>query len=99
MRVLTVGNMYPPHHLGGYELIWEDAVRHLRSDGSTVRVLTTDFHRPETPSSAESDGLNDVHRELDWYWKDHAWPKMSISQRLRLERSNAATLERHLDDF
>src|SRR3954453_14146349 len=99
MRVLTVGNMYPPHHLGGYELIWEDAVRHLRSEGSTVRVLTTDFRRPEAPDSGESDRTNDVHRELGWYWKDHAWPRLSIPERLRLERRNAATLERHLAEF
>ena len=26
MRVLCVGNMYPPHHLGGYELVWQGAV-------------------------------------------------------------------------
>ena len=25
MRVLTVGTMYPPHHLGGYELLWQAA--------------------------------------------------------------------------
>jgi hypothetical protein len=26
VRVLCVGNMYPPHHLGGYELAWQGAV-------------------------------------------------------------------------
>jgi glycogen(starch) synthase len=91
--------MYPPHHLGGYELIWEDAVRHLRSGGSTVRVLTTDFRRPEEPEGTDSDRSGDVHRELGWYWKDHAWPRMSLPARLRLERRNTATLERHLADF
>jgi glycogen(starch) synthase len=91
--------MYPPHHLGGYELIWEDAVRHLRAEDRTVRVLTTDFRRPEEPDASESDRANDVHRELGWYWKDHGWPKLSIPERLRLERGNAAILERHLAEF
>jgi glycosyltransferase involved in cell wall biosynthesis len=91
--------MYPPHHLGGYELIWEDAVSHLRSEGSTVRVLTTAFRRPQEPASSEADRAGDVHRELGWYWKDHAWPRLSIPERLRLERRNAAILERHLAEF
>ena len=36
MRVLTVGNMYPPHHLGGYELMWRSSVEHLRAVGHEV---------------------------------------------------------------
>src|SRR5829696_825031 len=31
MRVLTVGNMYPPHALGGYELTWRSSVADLRA--------------------------------------------------------------------
>src|SRR3954452_19160755 len=38
MRVLTVGNMYPPHHYGGYELVWHSAVEHLRSRGHEVEA-------------------------------------------------------------
>jgi glycogen(starch) synthase len=100
VRALTVGNMYPPHHLGGYELVWRDAVRHLRSRGWTVRVLTTDFRRPDPPDGdGEADGSGDVHRELEWYWKDHQWPKMRVRERVGLERRNAAALEHHLDEF
>src|SRR3954454_17361355 len=99
MRVLTVGNMYPPHHLGGYEVIWNEAVGHLRSEGWEVRVLTTDFRRPEEPDSTETDRAGDVHRELGWYWKEHAWPKMSVRERVRLERRNAVVLERHVSEF
>ena len=33
--------MYPPHHLGGYELVWQRAVQALRAAGHGVRVLTT----------------------------------------------------------
>ena len=39
MRVLCVGNMYPPHHLGGYELVWQGAVQALRAAGHGGRVL------------------------------------------------------------
>lgn len=39
MKILTVGNLYPPNHLGGYELMWEAAVEELRRRGHDVRVL------------------------------------------------------------
>ena len=42
-----MGNMYPPHHFGGYELVWRSAVEHLRRAGHEARVLTTDLRTPE----------------------------------------------------
>jgi glycogen synthase len=68
VRILTIGNMYPPHHLGGYELIWRSAVRHHRAAGHDVRVLTTDVRFGE---AAERDDPQ-CFRELRWYWKDAA---------------------------
>jgi glycogen synthase len=96
MRALTVGNMYPPQHLGGYELVWQEAVRYLRGRGHEVRVLTSDFRRDGV---VESEPEEDLHRELRWYWSDHGWPAIPIRERLRLERHNADALERHLSDF
>src|SRR4051794_38977705 len=46
VRLLAVGNMYPPHHLGGYELIWQAAMSEAIRRGHAVRVATTDFRRP-----------------------------------------------------
>ena len=95
VRILAIGNMYPPHHLGGYELIWRSAVRHHRATGHDVRVLTTDtrFGEPGEPDDP------DCFRELRWYWRDHGWPRQSPAARLRLERANARTLRRHFEDF
>jgi len=87
--------MYPPHHLGGYELVWQGAVRALRQAGHGVRVLTTDFRLPERAGSEE----NEVHRELRWYWRDHRFPRLSPWARAGLERHNAAVLQRHLGDW
>ena len=84
--------MYPPHHLGGYELIWQAAMREAVERGHDVRVVTTDFRREG--ASGGDDPC--VHRELRWYWRDHAWPSMRPERRLRLERHNARTLERHI---
>src|SRR3954452_21622180 len=94
VRVLAVGNMYPPHHLGGYELVWRSAVRHLRSLGHDVRVLTTDFRLPD-PTEPEDD---DVHRELRWWWRDHAFPHLSPRECLQIARHNARVLTRRLEN-
>jgi glycogen synthase len=92
VRVLCVGNMYPPHHLGGYELVWQSAVSHLRSRGDRVEVLTTGFRRPEV-SGPDEPGL---HRELRWWWRDHEFPRRSGPGRLALELHNRRVFVRRL---
>jgi glycogen(starch) synthase len=86
--------MYPPHHFGGYELVWRSAMRHLERRGHEVRVLTTDV----STTTTEPDDSH-VRRELRWYWRDHDFPQMSRLERVRLERANARVLERELRDF
>ncbi|MEX2194889.1 MAG: glycosyltransferase family 4 protein [Thermoleophilaceae bacterium] len=95
MRILAIGSMYPPHYLGGQELLWRDAVRHQRAAGHDVRVLTTDYRRDDAGEELD----DDVHRELRWYWRDHAWPHLSRLERLALERHNARVLDRHLAEL
>lgn len=96
MRILTVGNLYPPHHFGGYELIWQSGVAHMRHAGHEVRVLTTDFRRAD--GSAARDEEPGVFRELGWYWVDGEFPRRSPQERLALERRNCRVLDRHLDE-
>ncbi len=90
-----MGNMYPPHHLGGYEVTWRAAMRHLREAGHEVRVLTTDFHHAGVGEADDPD----THRELRWYWREHAWPRFGWRERVELERFNATLLARHLAAF
>ena len=96
MRILTAGNLYPPHHLGGYELVWQASVRALRDAGHEVRVLCAS-DRFEASAGAPEDP--DVHRELRWYWRDHEFPRQPPRERLALERHNQAVLMRHLDEL
>lgn len=93
-RILTVGNMYPPHHLGGYELMWRSSVHQLRDAGHEISVLTTDYRRDEPEWEGED---ADVHRDLRWYWADHDFPRLSWRERLRLERHNLVALNGHLE--
>jgi glycogen(starch) synthase len=93
MRVLSVGNMYPPSSVGGYELVWQSAVAHLRRSGHKVRVLTSDYR-------VDAGGTErDVYRELRLYWSDHRFPRLSLRQRLRLEQANAGVFNAHLREF
>ena len=96
MRVLTVGSLYPPHHLGGYEVLWRSSVCELRNRGHRARVLTTDFRLDGSAGELEDD---DVHRELRWYWREHDFPRLPVRGRLELERHNAGVLERHLREI
>ncbi|MBI1290653.1 glycosyltransferase [bacterium] len=41
MRVLILSNLYPPHVLGGYEILCEQVVRRLVDRGHEVEVLTS----------------------------------------------------------
>lgn len=95
MRILTVGNMYPPHALGGYELTWRSAVVHLRRRGHEVRVLTSDYRNP----GGDGEEDPDVHRELQWYWRDHAFPRLGLRERQALERHNARVFDRHVGEL
>lgn len=90
MRILTVGNMYPPHHQGGYEQDWAAGVAALRSAGHEVDVLVSDHREPGVDATAEPG----VHRELRWYWHAHEFPQRSLRECLAIERHNAAVFER-----
>ncbi len=78
MRVLSVGNGYPPHHHGGYELIWRSAVEHLRDQGHEVGVLTTD-----TLTDATEPDPPGVVRTLRWDLKGGEFepPVSSVARR------------------
>ncbi len=97
MRILAIGNLYPPQHVGGYELAWQSAMRHAQALGHRIRVLASDYIKN---ADLEEDDP-DVHRTLRWYWdlERYEFPRLSLPARLRLERHNAAELRRHLTEF
>jgi glycosyltransferase involved in cell wall biosynthesis len=86
--------MYPPHHFGGYELVWRAAMRELESRGHEVLILTGDLDT----GASEADDPN-VRRELGLYWRPHEVPPLGPLARLRHERRNARVLDRHLEAF
>lgn len=95
MRVLTVGNMYPPHHQGGYEQDWAAGVAALRAAGHDVQVLVSDHREPGVGDVDEPD----IFRDLRWYWHEHEFPKRSFREALAIERHNAAVLAQRIKAF
>jgi glycosyltransferase involved in cell wall biosynthesis len=94
MRLLCVGNRYPPWSRGGYEVIWAGAVSSLRVAGHEVRVLTTVPDPSDEPAARDAEP--DVHRDLRWYWREHRFPRLGLRACLALERANGLVLERHV---
>jgi len=41
MRLLTISNFYPPHHVSGYAMLCSDVVESLRARGHEATVLTS----------------------------------------------------------
>ena len=94
MRVLHVGNMYPPHHFGGYELVWRAAVEHLDRCGHESRILTTDTRVKTTAADDPR-----AHRELHWHLRGARFQRLSRRAVLRMTRHNHRALSRHLSEF
>jgi glycosyltransferase involved in cell wall biosynthesis len=87
--------MYPPHHLGGYELTWHSWVRHARELGHEVRVLASEFG--VDGADAAFPGDDGVVRALRSYWRDNAFPNLPLRARLAVERRNQAELTDELE--
>jgi len=45
LKILVLTNLYPPHHIGGYELICRAVVDNLAVRGHDLHVLTSDHRR------------------------------------------------------
>jgi glycogen(starch) synthase len=61
VKILVVSDVYPPHHVGGYELGCRDVADKLRARGHDVQVLTSTF-RINNSSGSEPD----VERSLQF---------------------------------
>jgi glycosyltransferase involved in cell wall biosynthesis len=93
MRILVLSDLYPPHFIGGYELICKDVADELKRRGHSVRVLTSTFgvQRPTVEGN--------IYRLLDFRPDDVGFgrrviPKLSVS-----EFKNNRTLKLQIRDF
>ena len=70
--LLVVTNLYPPHTLGGYELLCREYVAWLRSQGHGVTVITSTYGLAAGVDGGEEEGPSGerVIRTLDFHWHD-----------------------------
>jgi len=73
MKLLFLSNFYPPHKIGGYEMLCQEVLEALRVRGHSATVLTSTY-------GVESEVSEDfVHRQLalesdlQYYQIKHAW--------------------------
>jgi len=97
VRILAVSLLYPPHNLGGYELICDGVMRAALARGHELRILASDFHAPGVRERDELPVARTLRSYLDAS-AERAQP-LTAAQRLQLERANAAVMERTLREF
>lgn len=80
MRILIISNLYPPHFLGGYEILCSQVVKLLSERGHKILVLTSNHKNPEVKAEqAESDVL----RKLRLYCPFASKASLQPFQRLK----------------
>jgi glycogen synthase len=97
MKILTVGLLYPPHSLGGYELVCQGVMRASQARGHDVRVITSNYRKQGVDEPDELSVDRTLHSYLDV--TAQRVPALGPMQRLALERANAAELERCIREF
>jgi len=94
MRILVLSAWYPPHHLGGYELACESAVRGLRERGHELLVLSSGYR------TVYGEGRTDeARRELNLFWDDGEWRRPGLAGGVRAAREDLASFRRAIDEF
>lgn len=64
MRILIIGNLYPPHSLGGYEILCQQIVQGFSRLGHQLQILTSNWAAPGVQSDAAFDEQVKVVRSL-----------------------------------
>lgn len=78
MKMLFVSAYYPPHHLGGYEMLCHEVATHLTARGHRVTILTSTYRATASQKEPgvhrrlklESDGHYYKPRQVLRYWAD-----------------------------
>lgn len=73
MNVLFLSNMYPPHVIGGYEALCQEAVEGFAKRGHRVSVLTSTYGYEREFSEGNIHRLLSLEGDLQFYKMRHAW--------------------------
>jgi len=73
MNVLFLSNMYPPHVIGGYEALCQEAVEGFAQRGHRVSVLTSTYGYEREFSEGNIHRLLSLEGDLQFYKMKDAW--------------------------
>ena len=65
MRILFITNLYPPYHIGGYEIACKDIAEGFRRRGHIVRVLTSIYGVDKPVMNDDAARLLDITLKLN----------------------------------
>lgn len=101
MRVLAVVPLYPPHHLGGYEVVCRGVMDRFAERGHDVLVLTSDTRLPGRDEAADGHRGVQVERALKgwWDWRTHGSLRAGLWRRMSIERHNQRVVDEVLARF
>lgn len=100
MKVLAVVPLYPPHHLGGYEVVCRGVMERFADRGHDVLVLTSDTRLPDREEDDARSKVS-VQRVLQgwWDWDTYGSRRATVPQRLSTERHNQRVVRETLERF
>ena len=100
MRVLAVTNLYPPHHVGGYEVACRGVMERFHEAGHEVMVLTAETRLPGVDDASCPNAV-DVRRCLEgwWDWERFAPTRPGVLRRVATERTNQRAARDAVRDF
>ncbi len=95
MRILMLSNLYPPHYVGGYELICEQVNRAMNARGHQTLVLTSNHQVQGSATRPDETGVDRSLRIHGFF--GHPW--LRIHKLRELEFHNNETLRRCVGEF
>jgi len=81
MKILFLSNMYPPHVIGGYEALCQEAVEGLAKRGHQVSVLTSTYGYDKEFSEGNIHRLLSLEGDLQFYKIKDSWSYPKRKQR------------------
>ena len=96
MRVLFISSQYPPHELGGYEQLCQEAAKGLSARGHQVRILTSRYGVDGPDGQDDGEVARKLHLDFDL---DYYRPLDFFIKRPFDERRNRRYLDELIDQF
>lgn len=73
MKILAITNFYPPHKIGGYEMLCQDVCDRLEERGHTITILTSTYGVNQPVVEGKIHRLLSMEADLHFYKVSQSW--------------------------